>query len=255
MIQCQLEKIELHRGHGFCFGVEDLTISSEQARRIPIIGHTGAGKSTLLNILAGMEWPHRGTVRWSFPKNGDMYWGPSGEHLTEAQVRQLRQHYFGYAFQSSTLISHLTVGDNLCYPLIFQGYSAEKAKETARQALLDVLLDNEHDDGIFQRFPNTLSGGQLQRVALAQSIVHDPYVLFADEPTGSLDYDTRKKVMGLLDRWLRKSEEDGKERMLFWVTHHQNDPGDHGDGWLLKVRQHSNSQGTCLFERFTEAEA
>ena len=115
--------------------------------------------------------------------------------------------------------------DNLCYPLLFLGCPPARSRTIAQQALSKVLLAGEKSrmDELCQRYPNTLSGGQLQRVALVQALIHQPFVLFADEPTGSLDPSTRRQVMDVLFGWVDNPRQSGK-RLLVWVTHHENDP-------------------------------
>jgi len=251
MIRCELNNIELSRKHGFAFVVENFTISTAQALKFPIVGKSGAGKSTLLNIMAGMEWPHKGTISWYFPgNNGDISWSADGDRITEKHMSKLRQTYFGYALQDSTLIPHLSVGDNLAYPLLLQGRSTKEAYAIIHQTL-EELFPHEDNGELLTRFPHTLSGGQLQRIALAQSIVHDPYVLFADEPTGSLDHETRRQVMDVLKNWLARSQKDQKERLLLWVTHHKDDPELYGDGLKIVVTRVSkdvDSIGTCTLK-------
>ncbi len=90
-------------------------------------------------------------------------------------------------------------------------------------------MEDTSPEEFLDRYPNELSGGQFQRVALAQAMIHDPHVLFADEPTGNLDADTRQEVMGLVDRWLAKGD-----RMVIWVTHHRSDAVDpRVSHWLM----------------------
>lgn len=203
--------------------------------KLPLIGVSGAGKSTLLNIMAAIEWPQEGVVSWSFPDNKMITWGEQGPSAADA--RMLRRKYFGFAFQDSTLISHLRVRDNLCYPLLLQGYSAKTSHNKAVAALEKVLLADEktYKMDLFQQFPSKLSGGQRQRVALVQAMIHNPYVLFADEPTGSLDRTTRKQVMQVLYDWVDDPKHQG-ERLLLWVTHHENDPRDADVQWLLQLK-------------------
>jgi putative ABC transport system ATP-binding protein len=116
----------------------------------------------------------------------------------------LRRGYFGFSFQNSTLSSYLTVIENIAYPLLVQGISWQLAGEQAKTTLRAVLLSHEQLVSLAQRFPNQLSGGQRQRVALAQALVHNPYVLFADEPTGQVDLPSRQQVMNVLKRWVAK---------------------------------------------------
>lgn len=236
-ITCRLQNIVLSRDNGFALDISDFQLPPEDGllhNKIPFMGVSGAGKSTLLNIMAAIEWPQRGTVTWKFPDNATIEWGLNGPSTTEA--RRLRREYFGYAFQNSTLIPHLRIGENLCYPLQLQGCSAGQARDMALNALEKVLLETEkaQKDELFTRFPAQLSGGQRQRVALIQAMIHDPYVLFADEPTGSLDRETRKQVMQVLYDWVGEPEFLGK-RLLLWVTHHENDPRDAGVHHMLHI--------------------
>ena len=238
MLKCELQQILLERDHQFALSIPKLSIATEgtdAVNKLPLMGKSGAGKSTLLNILAAIEWPDAGTVAWWFPDRPEaIRWnqrGPSAE-----QVRLLRRKYFGFAFQDSTLLQHLRVCDNLCYPLLFNGYAPKDALTTAWQALDTVLLDDEkcYKAELFRQFPARLSGGQRQRVALIQAMIHNPCVLFADEPTGSLDRVTRQQVMNVLYQWVDDVRHTG-ERLLLWVTHHENDPRDARVPWILNI--------------------
>jgi putative ABC transport system ATP-binding protein len=246
-VTCQLHDIVLERDNGFKLEISDFQIPPQDGgmhNKIPFMGVSGAGKSTLLNIMAAIEWPHHGTISWRFPDSTVISWshdGPSG-----AEARKLRREYFGYAFQDSTLMPHLQIRENLSYPLEFKGYSSKQAHNIAWEALEKVLLaeEKQQKDELFKRFPAQLSGGQRQRVALVQAMIHDPYVLFADEPTGSLDRETRKQVMKVLYEWVDDREHYGK-RLLLWVTHHENDPRDADVHHMLYIRSGSHEWRVC----------
>tara|TARA_Y100001934_G_scaffold255914_1_gene323419 strand:- start:2265 stop:3065 length:801 start_codon:yes stop_codon:yes gene_type:complete len=210
------------------------------ANKLPIMGVSGAGKSTLMNVIAAIEWPHSASskVTWTFPDGEIISWsanGPDPRHL-----KLLRRQYFGFAFQASTLIPHLTILDNLTYPLEIGGYSRNQARHKAVGFLERVVLDDV--SSILEQYPHQLSGGEKQRVALIQSLVHDPTVLFADEPTGSLDPVTRSYVMGVLVDWVASSPQ---EKFLIWVTHHADDPQEYEITRRLSV-----FDGTCHWQDY-----
>jgi putative ABC transport system ATP-binding protein len=200
-----LEKIN------FSLAVENLS-----SAMLPLMGPSGQGKSTLLYLLASLKIPSEGRIMWTFP-DGTRY------QLTATtitgDVTTLRRHYFGFSFQNSTLSPYLTVIENIAYPLKLNGVAWQKAILMAEERLEEVLLPFEkaNQSRLIHSYPSQLSGGQKQRIALAQAIVHNPYVLFADEPTGQLDLHTRQQVMHRLKEWVAKGE--GK-RCLIWVTHH-----------------------------------
>ncbi len=225
---CQLDGVVLHRGFNdqkFELNIPHLTLLADKAanNKLPLMGRTGAGKSTLLNLLSAMDLPMEGNVSWKLPNSDPIKWDRNG--LSSAMAKKLRSEFFGFAFQDSTLIPHLNVMDNLCYPLQLKQISKINAREKAINRLEEVLIEGEFVSGLSKKYPLQLSGGQRQRVALAQAMIHDPYVLFADEPTGSLDSITRKQVMNVIHDWV-----DAKpgERSLLWVTHHDGDPEEAG---------------------------
>ncbi|MEO5366138.1 MAG: ATP-binding cassette domain-containing protein [Magnetococcus sp. WYHC-3] len=220
-------------GRSFDLEVGDLGLDAEAvAGRLPVLGRSGSGKSTLLYLLTFLKRPRRGGVRWTFPDGERAVWGRSGLVSSESTVdlTRLRRFYFGFAYQTSTLAPYLTVRENLIYPLQLQGVLGmrqmrQRAEEMVRRVLLcdrepDALVDEEVEH-FLDRYPSELSGGQMQRVALAQAMVHNPYILFADEPTGNLDAATRKEVMAVVDQWLSQGN-----RLLIWVTHHLSDASD-----------------------------
>jgi ABC-type lipoprotein export system ATPase subunit len=195
--------------------------------RLPVMGPSGAGKSTFLNLLSCTSFPQtgEGEVSWTFPDGYSCKWGARGPGR-DTLIR-LRQQYFGYAFQTASLQPQLTIGENLTFGLENTGeYSAAQARARALEVLIKAFSGNElRARNIFDRYDTEISGGERQRISLMQAMIRDPYVLFADEPTGSLDKETRAHVMGVLTRWL---DEKPDERLLIWVTHHDNDPQDNG---------------------------
>lgn len=246
-VTCQMTNVRLARDNGFELKIAEFALpppDEGRINKIPFMGVSGAGKSTLLNIMAAIEWPHAGMVVWSFPDHNEIAWGCRG--LSAAQARKLRCEYFGYAFQDSTLMEHLSIKDNLGYPLLLKGYSLKQAYDIGWEALEKVLLADEkkQKNELFERFPAELSGGQRQRVALVQAMIHNPYVLFADEPTGSLDRETRKQVMNVLYAWVDEPRYLG-QRLLLWVTHHENDPRDSGVRQMLYIKSGSCEWQAC----------
>ncbi|MBF0340256.1 MAG: ATP-binding cassette domain-containing protein [Magnetococcales bacterium] len=208
--------------------------------RLPVLGRSGSGKSTLLYLLTFLKRPRDGWVRWNFPDGSEAAWGPKGldKSTSSLSLTEIRRRCFGFAYQSSTLTPYLRVRENLRYPLEQRGgYSNAEMDRKVHAAMDRVLLRDKNGSRVeettpeefLERYPNQLSGGQFQRVALAQAMIHDPYVLFADEPTGNLDSETRREVMSLVDRWLTTGN-----RMVIWVTHHQSDALDpRVSHWLM----------------------
>lgn len=226
--------------------------STQISGRLPVLGRSGSGKSTLLYLLTFLKRPREGSISWTFPDGNRAVWGPKGLERAQSSLTltQIRRHCFGFAYQNSTLTPYLRVRENLRYPLeLLGGLTDEEMDRRVHAAMDRILLRDEtgsrleetSPEEFLERFPNELSGGQFQRVALAQAMIHDPYVLFADEPTGNLDEETRREVMSLVDRWLTKGD-----RMVIWVTHHQSDAHDpRVSHWLMlaKNRCHLRLKG------------
>jgi putative ABC transport system ATP-binding protein len=190
--------------------------------RLPIVGRTGLGKSTLMYVLAAMKEPAAGELTWSFP-DGESVTLTARATSTRGEAADLRRRRFGFAFQDSALLPYLTVEENLIYPIEVRSKRASlsraTARERAREQLSAVLIEFEDAKDIASRFPEHLSGGQRHRVALAQAMITDPSVLFADEPTGSLDPETRREIMAVVSTWLAAALD--RQRAFVWVTHHR----------------------------------
>ena len=167
---------------------------------VAVMGPSGSGKSTLLHCLAGILVPDQGQVWFA---------GQRLDTLTETQRSEVRRDKFGFVFQSGQLVPELTAEENVALPLLLAGARRAAALAEARAWLGRLGLD-----GLGRRRSGELSGGQAQRVALARGMVAGPQVLFADEPTGSLDSVSGEMVMSLMTRAAR---EQGSTVIL--VTH------------------------------------
>jgi putative ABC transport system ATP-binding protein len=158
------------------------TLAVVAARSLAIVGASGSGKSTLLGLLAGLDTPSAGTVNLcGYNLNG----------LSEDARAQIRAQHVGFVFQQFQLLGSLTALENVMLPLELAGLGNAKAR--ARSMLDQVGLADRA-----QHMPRTLSGGEQQRVALARAFVVEPKILFADEPTGSLDQSTGQHIESLM---------------------------------------------------------
>lgn len=151
-----------------------------------IMGPSGSGKSTLLNLIGCLDLPTAGTVR---------IMGHDVSALTDDERASLRGRQLGFVFQSFNLVPTLTATENVALPLVFQGVSRAERQARADELLTEVGLEHRGDHR-----PNDLSGGQRQRVAIARALAGEPSILLADEPTGSLDSETERRIMGLFER-------------------------------------------------------
>lgn len=164
--------------------LDDISFSILTGESISIVGASGSGKSTLLGILAGLDTPTSGRIQLM---------GKPFSSLDEDERARCRGKTLGFVFQSFQLIPHLTALENAMLPLELRGVESGLARTEAITWLTKVgLLERLH------HFPRTLSGGEQQRVALARAFIGKPAMLFADEPTGSLDEQTGAKIIELL---------------------------------------------------------
>jgi putative ABC transport system ATP-binding protein len=168
--------------------------------RVAILGPSGSGKSTLLNLVSGIDLPDGGTVRVD---------GTDLTALSERDRTLFRRRRLGFVFQFFNLLPTLTVLENLLLPMELKGRVGAEEEARARELLGEVGLADRADT-----FPDRLSGGEQQRVAVARALVHEPALVLADEPTGNLDQDTGGRVADLLDRLVAS-----RRRTLVVVTH------------------------------------
>lgn len=172
-------KIEVH-------ALKDINLTIEDSEFLSIMGPSGSGKSTLMNILGFLDRPSNGIYKLD---------GEEISNLDDDQLATLRNKKIGFIFQSFNLIPKLNAFKNVELPMIYAGVNSKMREEIAIKALEKVGLKER-----MYHNPNELSGGQRQRVAIARSLVNNPTVLFADEPTGNLDSKSSKEVMGIFQQ-------------------------------------------------------
>ena len=172
--------------------LDALSLRIARGDSVVLMGRSGAGKSTLLNIVSGIDLPTSGRV---VIDETDL------TGLSETERTLFRRTQIGFVFQSFNLISTLTVVENVLLPLELGGAASADARHRAEAVLDHVGLGDRLDS-----FPDRLSGGEQQRVAVARAVAHDPVFVLADEPTGNLDYETGQEVLALLYDLVRDTD-------------------------------------------------
>ena len=169
---------------------------------VAIVGESGSGKSTLMNIIGVLDQPTAGSYRLD---------GVDVQRASRDEMSEVRNKKIGFVFQNFNLIGRTTAQRNVELPMLYAGVGARQREQRARDLLAMVGMEQ-------RRFhqPNELSGGQKQRVAIARSLVNDPAILLADEPTGALDSETSRHVMDIFHTLHRQQ---GKTIVL--ITHSQ----------------------------------
>ena len=162
--------------------LDNISFSIQRGESVAIVGASGSGKSTLLGLMAGLDVPSSGEVLLN---------GQSLFAMDEEGRSAFRSTHVGFVFQSFQLLNHLTALENVLLPLELQG--AQQIRQKAIEMLEKVGLGHR-----LHHSPKTLSGGEQQRVALARAFVSKPPIIFADEPTGSLDAATGERVIDLM---------------------------------------------------------
>jgi putative ABC transport system ATP-binding protein len=175
---------DIHRSFGATPALRGVDFSAEAGEIVAIMGPSGSGKSTLLHCLAGILVPDQGEV---------LFAGQRIDKMPEGQRSKMRREKFGFVFQFGQLVPELTAEENVALPLLLADRSRAEAFAAARPWFERLGLE-----GLEGRLSSELSGGEAQRVALARALVGRPEVLFADEPTGSLDSLAGERVMNLL---------------------------------------------------------
>ena len=189
-----------HLGKATVEALRGVDLEIEDGELVAIMGPSGSGKSTLMHLIGALDQPDEGSIRF---REQDV------SKQNRNQLAELRGKHIGFVFQSFNLIATLTALENVELPMMYQGV-ARKERLTKARKLLEQLGVSDRADHL----PTELSGGEQQRVAIARSLVNDPDLLLADEPTGNLDSKTGKQIMELL---AKLNEEQGMTVVL--VTH------------------------------------
>ena len=180
--------------------LNDVSIQFRQNEFVAILGPSGSGKTTLLNVLGGLDHYDSGDLIIN---------GKSTKNFKAADWDAYRNNSVGFIFQSYNLIGHISIQDNVEMALALSNVKKKERRKRAREVLKSVgLLEHAH------KRPNQLSGGQMQRVAIARSLVNNPDIILADEPTGALDSNTSKQIMDLIQKI-------ASDKLVIMVTHNQ----------------------------------
>jgi putative ABC transport system ATP-binding protein len=188
---------DVYKYYGDHIVLKGINLEVQKGEFISVMGSSGSGKSTLLNLIGGMDRPENGTIT----VNGEDISGYPDEKLT-----LYRRTRIGFIFQFFNLLPNITVFENILMPLLLNGREDE---DTVRMYIKRIGLQGRENS-----YPYQLSGGEQQRVSIARALVHNPDIILADEPTGSLDSETGRNIMDLI---LQFREETGKTIIL--VTH------------------------------------
>lgn len=198
MLQLQHISKVYHTGDQEFHALKDISIRFRESEFVSILGQSGSGKTTLLNIIGGLDQYTSGDL---------LIQGKSTKQFKDRDWDSYRNHTIGFVFQSYNLIGHQTALSNVEIAMTLSGVSKTERKKRAIEVLERVGLK----DHLYKK-PSQMSGGQMQRIAIARALVNDPKVVLADEPTGALDSETSVQIMDLL-------KDIAKERLVIMVTH------------------------------------
>lgn len=178
--------------------VSGISCEFEEGKVYAVVGASGSGKSTFLSLLAGLDLPTEGTIRFQ------------GDSLAELNLDRYRRESISMIFQVFHLFPLLTVMENVCFPMELCGITPKDARPRAAKLLEAVGIREEQ----MKRFPSKLSGGERQRVAIARSLASDAKIILGDEPTGNLDGENTQNIMDILCELAHK-----KGYCVILVTH------------------------------------
>lgn len=170
--------------------LQNLTFSINRGEFVAIMGSSGSGKSTLMNILGCLD-----------SASGGNYWlnGVNVLDYDDNALSRLRNEEIGFVFQSFNLLPRLSALENVSLPMIYKGVRQKDRRRRSMDLLRKVSIEHR-----FNHRPNQMSGGQVQRVAIARALANNPSIILADEPTGNLDSQTTKEIMGIFSRLHRE---------------------------------------------------
>ena len=188
----QLDEVEIPAING-------VSLNVNKGDFVALMGPSGSGKSTAMNLVGCLDTPTKGEIYLEYHNIS---------HLHESDLAQIRGKKIGFIFQTFNLIPSITALENVALPMTFQGVPRDIKIKRAKELLELVGLGNR-----INHLPSELSGGQSQRVAIARSLINDPEIILADEPTGNLDTKTGDEIMNIL------KELNKKGKTIILVTH------------------------------------
>ncbi len=200
MIECKGIKKIYKNGDVETMALKGISFHIEEGEFVAIIGPSGSGKSTLMHILGALDVPSEGEYILD---------GKKVSKMNDDELSQLRKNKIGFVFQSFNLLPRTTVLRNVMLPLLYSGIPAKEREVKARKALKYAGMEEDK----FLNLSNQLSGGQMQRVAIARSLINNPAIILADEPTGNLDTKTSQVVMETFQ------ELNAKGHTIILITH------------------------------------
>ena len=213
MIRCIDVRKVYRQGNNEIIALDGVSLDIAKGEFAVIMGPSGSGKSTLLHLIGGLDRPTSGELLVDQRLVGQM---------ADDQVTLFRRTRIGFVFQFFNLLPTLTALENVALPFVLDGRSKEEAEQRAKMLLDKVGLQNRQD-----HLPEEMSGGEIQRIAVARALAFDPPILLADEPTGNLDSKTGESVLSLL----RQINRDAGCTIVM-VTHSQEAAG-YGDRTIL----------------------
>ncbi|WP_054955926.1 ABC transporter ATP-binding protein [Paenibacillus dakarensis] len=183
-----LEANKIYKAYGNKFNKQEvlkgIDISVDKGEFVSIMGASGSGKTTLLNVLSSIDKVSQGSIS----VEGKEFTG-----MKEKQLAEFRKHHLGFIFQEYNLLDTLTVKENVLLPLSVNKVSKKEADQKFKEVATELGIFDLKD-----KYPNEISGGQKQRTSAARAFIHDPSIIFADEPTGALDSKSASDLLGKL---------------------------------------------------------
>ncbi|MTT31112.1 ATP-binding cassette domain-containing protein [Terrilactibacillus sp. BCM23-1] len=199
-----LEATKIYKNYGNKFNKQEvlkgIDISVEEGEFVSIMGASGSGKTTLLNVLSSIDKVSNGTIRID---------GKEMTGMKEKQLAEFRKNHLGFIFQEYNLLDTLTVKENILLPLSITKVSKKVADQKFKEVATELGIYDLKD-----KYPNEISGGQKQRTSAARSFIHQPSIIFADEPTGALDSKSASDLLNKLSELNRK-----RRATIIMVTH------------------------------------
>lgn len=199
-----LEATKLHKSYGNKFNKQEvlkgIDINIDRGEFVSIMGASGSGKTTLLNVLSSIDKVSSGIIKID---------GKEITGMKEKQLAEFRKNHLGFIFQDYNLLDTLTVKENILLPL-----SIAKTPKRAAQEMFTTLANELGIYELKDKYPNEISGGQKQRTSAARAFIHEPSMIFADEPTGALD---SKSASDLLNKL--RSLNQNRQATILMVTH------------------------------------